>query len=256
MIKEHRITFENVNYTKLFIDHSYQRPLTPKKIKEITDNFEPSAITALIVSRRTDGNYAIIDGQHRYKAAVKMGVTDFKCEVHHDLTISDEANLFYRINVKRGAVPMGMQFKALIEANNEDAIKLKFIVESHGFELLYLSGQKSAVDNKLTCASELQKIYNVSPDHLDLVLSILRAAWNGKKNSLKYQLIGGISKFLKTNGNQVNVVRLITLFQQKDLNDIYINARKRVQLDGNHLVYAIEREIYAMYNKKLKNKLD
>jgi hypothetical protein len=185
MIKEHQVTFETVEFTKLFIDHSYQRPLTLRKLKEITENFEPSAITALIVSKRSDGQFAIIDGQHRFKAGTKIGLKTFNCEVHHELSIADEASLFYKINVKRGAVPMGMQFKALLEADNKDVIKIKHIVESHGFEILYTSGQSTAVDNKLTCASELQKIYNVSPEHLDLVLSILRAAWNGKKKSLK-----------------------------------------------------------------------
>jgi hypothetical protein len=255
MIKEYLVSYETIHHSKLFIDYSYQRSLSKFKLKKIKDNFVPSAVTTIIVSERDNGLFAIVDGQHRFEAAKTKDFDYFRCEIHHNLTIQEEAELFYNINVNRGPVASGMQFKALLEAENEDAIKINFIIQSYGFELLHKSGASTAIDNKFTCASELQKIYRISHNHFEQVIFIMREVWNGKKESLRYQLIGAISNFLKKYKEEISVSRLINVLSKNSLNDIFSNSKTRVKMDGLYLTDAVEVEIKKLYNKCLVKKL-
>jgi hypothetical protein len=62
----------------------------------------------LDVSDRGPGvvpRYAIVNGQHRWSAAGKVGVQFVACNVHEGLTVADEARLMFELDRRRRSWP-------------------------------------------------------------------------------------------------------------------------------------------------------
>ena len=55
------------------VTEQYQRILNMKNVAGIVKNFDPAKLGVLVVSHRTDGTYAVLDGQHRLTALRRLG---------------------------------------------------------------------------------------------------------------------------------------------------------------------------------------
>src|SRR5690242_16192920 len=77
-----------------------ERKYNARRAKRIAQTIDPDALGVLYVSKRRDGTYVVIDGQHRRGAFIELGWGDQKmpCHVYHGLTLADEARLFAEFN--------------------------------------------------------------------------------------------------------------------------------------------------------------
>lgn len=100
------------------IDYTYQR-VTTANVNKIRNEWDKELCDCLVVSYR-DGKFYIIDGQHRYYAAVANGVEDLPCIVHSGLTDKDEARLFVKLNNLRKPLKPYDTFRANIACGNRD----------------------------------------------------------------------------------------------------------------------------------------
>lgn len=107
----------------LDVDYSYQRVRTAH-VNKIYDKWDPNQCDYLIVSYRDDKFY-IIDGQHRYYAALARGVKDLPCIIRTGLTMEDEARIFVEMNTSRKPLNPFDTFKANIANGNEDIPEVK-----------------------------------------------------------------------------------------------------------------------------------
>lgn len=81
---------------KLISAQAYQRLIKEKHIKDIVDKFEVHRFGEPVVNCR-DGNYYLIDGQHRIAALIFMNggePVEVKCTVFYEMTYAEEANYF------------------------------------------------------------------------------------------------------------------------------------------------------------------
>lgn len=76
-----------ISIDKIVVDGRYQRPVEEKRVARIVDNFDPRQIGALELSKRKNGTYGIIDGQHRLLALKAVGRKKVQALVHEDLTV-------------------------------------------------------------------------------------------------------------------------------------------------------------------------
>src|SRR5262249_17136327 len=60
-----------VPITKLFADRTYLRALAAPRVKTRAAPFAPRLLGVLEVSARDDGHFALLDGQHRWAAAMR-----------------------------------------------------------------------------------------------------------------------------------------------------------------------------------------
>jgi hypothetical protein len=89
----------------LFADPTYQRDLDTRRAVEMAGTFDRRLLGVLDVSRRDDGRYAILDGQHRHATVVAVTpLAHVVCNVYEGLTVEDEARLFHELNQKRKAL--------------------------------------------------------------------------------------------------------------------------------------------------------
>lgn len=123
----------------LDVDYSYQRVRTAH-VNKIYDKWDPNQCDYLIVSYRDDKFY-IIDGQHRYYAALARGVKDLPCIIRTGLTMEDEARIFVEMNTSRKPLNPFDTFKANIANGNENIPEVKVdmiikrVCDKHGIKV-------------------------------------------------------------------------------------------------------------------------
>ena len=123
---------------RLRIDERYQRAIERRgwqNIEKIADNFDWAKFSPLIVSRRSDGTFAIIDGQHRAHAAALCAVQQVPALIS-ELTPQQEASAFSWINGSVTALTPNQIFKAALAAFEPWAVQSDAVVKSAGCRLM------------------------------------------------------------------------------------------------------------------------
>jgi hypothetical protein len=167
-------SFELLDVGELFVDDSYQRPLT-SFVSRIARLFDPALFGSLVVSERRKGRFAVVDGQTRAAAVKQLALAGratrrVPCLVYRGLTRSQEASLFARLQKERRGISSYHRFRAALVAGELEALAIQKIVTDAEYEIGDAPSQIGAV-------AALEKVYRRSPEILDLVLMIARNAW-------------------------------------------------------------------------------
>lgn len=123
----------------LQVDDSYQRSIqggaSKSLIRKIAENWDWRLCLPLIVSRR-DGQYFVIDGQHRLEGARLRGdIRDIPVVIFDFTDPKQEAELFIQANRSRRAMGMLDDFHAAIVAGDEKAAAINDVVVGAGLEV-------------------------------------------------------------------------------------------------------------------------
>jgi hypothetical protein len=126
-------SIEWVHTSELAVDQSYQRSIdnegSRRLITSIAANFDWRLCAPLVVSRRVDGSKVIIDGQHRWAAAVRRGdVPQLPCCLFTYANPEDEARMFIVANRARKPMNRLDDFHAALAAADEDALEILRLV--------------------------------------------------------------------------------------------------------------------------------
>lgn len=121
----------------LSVDPSYQRSIenaaSRRLIASIAASFDWRLFSSLIVSARPDGSRVIIDGQHRWAAAMRRGdLTHLPCCSFSYPTPEDEARMFITANRARKPMNRLDDFYAALAAADEDALEIHRLVTEAG----------------------------------------------------------------------------------------------------------------------------
>lgn len=125
-----------IHKSQLNVDRSYQRPVSKERVLKIAREFSWLRFLLLGVVRRKDGSFWIFDGQHRKGGAdLREDVQEVPCAVFDVEDICEEAAAFLGTNVSRGPVTAMHKFRAEILSSDDIAIKVREIVEKHGYSI-------------------------------------------------------------------------------------------------------------------------
>lgn len=245
-MKANEYKYGKIGSEKIVSDKAYQRPLDTKRVKRIVDNFNPKLINPIKVSLR-DGKYYVFDGQHTLKALVlRNGGKDLgvECKIYENLTQEQEAELFAEQNGISRSVDVASKMRAKHLAGDKEISELKECIESVGI-LFDFSKNKAA--NKIICYNAVSKIYKqYSADFLKDVLRIILEAWNGDEDSLRKEIISGLSLFCDTYKGMYDRAELV-----KKLSKV---SAVQILRDGSVTRYGgdkrFARQILNVYNKK------
>lgn len=106
----------------LLINEDYQRTATASKILEIASQWSWVGCGVIVVAKR-DGNYWVVDGQHRVLAAKRRSdIKEMPCIVFDTENISDEASGFLATNTNRKPITSHAKHKAMVVSGDEVAI--------------------------------------------------------------------------------------------------------------------------------------
>lgn len=173
------------------VDHRYQRELDVKRVEHMAKDFRLDLVGVPVVSKRDDGSYVRLDGQHRLAAAVVAGHGDepILMEVVEGLSIQQEAELFLRLNGGRKAVGAIDKYKARIQAAEPVALEIHGILKKNGCRI---SGGRGRGIVAAVSAVE----YAYYKGNLDCVIQVLSAWMNRDTAGFEMSFIRGVSLFL------------------------------------------------------------
>jgi hypothetical protein len=117
----------------LTIEQSYQRQSSESDVGKIAGNWFWPALGTIVVSHR-NGQYYVVDGQHRVLAAkMRDDVEMLPCIVHEGMSVEEEAAMFYLLNNNRRTPTAIEKFKAILAANDDNARYVNSELTKRGF---------------------------------------------------------------------------------------------------------------------------
>lgn len=194
------VKYEKPNFLPLEVKDlklaAYQRGLRRSRVQRYADRYNPNIFGIILVSFRDD-EYWIVDGQHRVEVAKLLGINTVWCQVLYGLTYEQEAEHFYQINDSKSRLNANHKFHSRIEAKDGQCLAILNSLQKYGFT--YSKEGSEHTPNCINAVVSLQLIYRQNGvDGLNLVLEILRKAWNGDVSSLKAEIIKGLNTFITT----------------------------------------------------------
>ena len=237
------VTFEAIPIKDLITDQDYQRALSERHVKQLTDNFDLLQIRPIRVSRRDGKNY-VMDGQHTIATiytASGSAETPVWCMIYEQLEYQREANIFANQQKYVKNLTAYEIFVANIEAGSDKHLMIKDIVESHGLEISTMSKQ-----NGICAVGALEYIYdNYDIEIFNRTLRLLIGTWEGSSLSLGAGMLKGMAKLLNAVGDEIIDSVFIERLGHSSEREIIRSARER---RGGQMGFA--EAILLVYNKK------
>ena len=183
-------SIERVPLNEICIE-PYQRILNNARVKRIATNFDPARVGVLLLSKRGEHRYAIVDGQHRLCAMRQIGLQEAVCIIVVGMSYEDEAN-YFRIQTKdTNALNAYSLYKAGIEARDEHYLRIEAILKKNEYSV----GLK-AEPMVITAVNTLTRVMTMLGENaLDLALQCIRTAWHGDSTALRREMLAGVSEF-------------------------------------------------------------
>lgn len=178
---------EWVPIAKMKVSTLAQREFRPKKADRIAKGLDPDRLGFPVVSLR-DSHYYIVDGQHRIAAVREALGADqaVQCEVFHDLTEAQEADLFLWRD-DRTAARAFEKFRIALTAGRDEETDIERTVLANGYKI-------SEANNPgcIRAVTTLRRVYALGgPTVLGRTLRLLDGAYGA--DGTDAHLIEGIA---------------------------------------------------------------
>lgn len=240
------VEYKRVDPKRISSNAKYQRPVYGlREFREI--DYEP------IVLNFRDNVYYLMDGQNRLTAYRESGMTDpLMCKVLMGLTYEDEAKMCAQVDEKRKKMVALQKAKALLEAKDENMVKINNCVESTGLKISF-NGESG--EGKILAIADIIQIYNkMGEQGLIYILSTIVEIWHGRPDSLQGRIISGMSKFKQVyKDNYIHKI-LINQLKLTTPEEIILAAKMNNSKTNSGSKHA--RVIAEKYNKRQTHKLD
>ncbi len=254
----HSSKVEWILVSELRIDPEAQRGLKPARIKAMAGRFDPDRLGYIVVNRRDDGCYYVVDGQHRVATMRMIGWGDQKvpCEVFHGLTQKQEADLFLHRN-NRIAVGTLDKFRVRLTAGDPVAVAIDKIVKQVG-----LSISNNVGPNKISAVDALERIYlgariadkTKGATALAKMLMAICSAWGTESRNFERPVILGIG-LLFIRYSKINLDRLVERLTAVTGGAVGLVSKARAlnEAEGGALGPCVARAIVTLYNRGLRS---
>jgi hypothetical protein len=223
-----RVAYESreIEVGKLKIRPQYQRPLDEARVNRIADSFDDKLAGTIDVAF-ADGNYWVVDGQHRLAAMRQKGIRTCRALIHYGLTLQDEAHLFARLNSERRAVTPRDLYRAELIGGIERSVKVRDIVEKHDFRIALSTGHRG---REIAAVGHLWDLLALGV--LDQTLAVIREAWSDAEGTivdgaLEGRIIAAVGRFIKDHEDMpaFQVARYVKVLSRQRPDDLIREAR-------------------------------
>lgn len=177
----------------LIIDRSYQRDANGKHAAAILSNFDWRYFQCVTVSRLTNGEYAVIDGQHRVLAArLHPEVIEVPCVIVEADTVAEQARGFVVMNETHKRITPVEMYWAGVVSKEPVYLSLEALLDRCGI----LVGDMGISYRKAGCTIAIATIrIRISRGHEESTERALRAlmvAWGTEPGAIANQTIGTV----------------------------------------------------------------
>jgi hypothetical protein len=169
----------------------YARPLSEGRLRHLRREWDSTACSPLVISKRRDNSLWVIDGNHRRYVAYEKGITQLPAMVLSDLERAREADLYTKLGTVLGQTPW-TRFQSKLVAGDEGALNIVKIVEGCGLNL----DATGYADGRIQAVARIEWVYaRGGPVGLDWTLGFLMEAFDGQRESLGEMQLEGIFGF-------------------------------------------------------------
>lgn len=254
-------TIKEVPLADLKVDRSYQRDISQALVDEIASNFDIIASELVLVSDRgkgrdhmwpENGRFYIVNGQHRAKAAQKIGRSKIWARIifldQEEDPGAIESTFRLKTNVGLSDRPLE-RFKAQLRAGDPESIAIQEILASFGTEMNATPSKEVGVNS----VAGVEMIYRVDDgvllrETLTLIKDIYRSV-GGKYVSAN--VLKSLAWFIDKHAAESDRGRLVDKLQLAGLASLDRRARTIQSTMGNTLWLNYYRAIVDFYNERL-----
>ena len=226
--------------TEMFVDTRYQRTVQ-SHINKIAKNWDNNKCAVLQVSYRSDiDKYAIIDGQNRWTAAQKVGITHLLCQIYENLTIQEEAKIFAEQNDNVAKIASADKFKSLLIMGDETCLLIKSLCDEFGIAIRKTYGDSLSKSRKnlngLIAAQRIVENYGINC--LRWIFSVIeRSGWDLTAKAYTDRNFQVLISFYRARANKptfaMDTENLIALYANVGEYNGLVNHANKFVLDRN-----------------------
>ena len=239
---------EELEVGQLKVDRRYQRPIYQPRVKKIADRWEPRLVKVPRVSRREDGDY-ILDGQHTVAAAhAKFGPKHkLLCEVFLDLSLQEEADMFYRQDEGAADVCSADKYRARLVAEEPVAVAINDTVTRAG---LVVGGYAETSISAISALERVQVVHHTLKPSLETL-----KLWAAKCGPDVYRrpVLLSVGALIARYHREIDLKRLAEVLKRRSPEELMadIKTKRRMEHSGNEETHGAQL-LRAWYNTRLK----
>jgi hypothetical protein len=201
--------YATIATTMLRVDISYQRDKIQPFINALSKNYNPNFAGTILVVKRSDGYYYIVDGQHRFLAAVLAGYTEMPCQIIDLPNVADEALAFLDINNFRRSVNNFIKLKAGV--TGQQPVQTDIYNAINGAGLTLVKGVRKGSTTDFAAVKALEYLYRRGEIELvDDTLDFIGRVWKTYND----RFVKGVGMFLLCYGNKFTWGQLTSVFRK------------------------------------------
>lgn len=241
--------------TELFVDSTYQRECDEPRAARIAATWDPRLLGVIDVSDRGEVSmprYAIINGQHRFRAAQKIcGVGPFylAANVHTGLSVTDEASLFDEIDRKTKKLTTWDRWRARRAAGEQLVLDVERIAAMHGLTV----APHSAPAN-LRCVASLESIIRREAGEplLSETLDLIIDAWGRTVDTFEAAIVSGTALVLETFQDvpAFDQVRLADAMSEVTPRQVKSQGQSLREFESGSLTRMVAITLVRLYNRQ------
>jgi len=257
------IRYEKLNTKDIVVNPLAQREVESRKAQfnRIMNNFRPELVNPIKIARINGKNYCF-DGQMtmkvlRERAKKNTGKDSalVDCLVFYGLTELDMATLFADQDKNHSKVMFADKVRVMKNFGDPEMTDFVKKTEAGG---LYIAWKTSngmnavnAVSSLFKCYKELSASQDKLVDQYQEFVEVIKNAWDGEQNSLRAQILRGVSLFMKTYVGKYDTERLVRKLKEVHPDRILRDASvDRSRGDRKYAVIVLN-----IYNGSLRNPL-
>jgi hypothetical protein len=165
-------------------------------IDDLVQNWDDRLANVLVVNRRSDGTYAVLDGGHRLKALRIRGETEYLASVYEGLSYQEEARLFVDLNARRNGLTVTQTMVGQADANDEATLMLQRCIEAAGFKA---TASSSSREGLVSMGFQLRNaVIDYGPEVVSQALLWVNASWPMQKAATNVNVLMGAVLFAAT----------------------------------------------------------
>lgn len=244
--------FEIVPIDSLEVDHSYQRDLSLDLVEKIGREYDRSAIGAITVSKRANGAYYIVNGQHRGAGALRAGETVIIAEVFEGLTVEEESALRLKGNTRRGDRPQE-RFQAQVRAGDPESLAIVNIVSLFDTKVNRSPDQKRGIN----AVASLEDIYRRDRNGtlLTRVLEFIQESLGEVQGAnTAVPVLKGVAFMLERHGSEMDRKRMVEKIREHGVRGIHRIATAHQAALGGAKWMNYYRAFIEVYNERLSER--
>lgn len=237
---------------ELIVDPNVQRSLDRARAARIADELDMNAIGVITVSRRPNGTYHVVDGQHRVEA-IRLAGGDgerVQCRIFEGLTVMEEAHLFRLLNNTTRLMAID-KFKVRVVEGEPVAVFISDALARHGWKVELQSAGQS-----FSAVAAAERIYNRDKDAVERTISTITRAWGHTNAGVDGRIFEGLGLVFARYGSAVDDSDLVERLARYAGGPARLlgNARGMKDLLRVTVVAGVAEVIVELYNVRRKTR--